>query len=330
MNVITNAHEAIRIADSVKGTTQTVVAVTKKKFKHWSFYILILSSIGGAIAVIVASVMSIYTLIVAGAVLCITNGLGAFLVRKLDHCDDLTSCVDVMATKIRELSLYVKDMKKVHDDLKGVRNGLEENLKEDIRVWEHGYSEVKKSTDEIEDLTNRLDVTTKKLKVMEELYSNLQNAVNNFSNHVVDLNENNKSIDQKVNKLANKVTNGQEILESLDDKNKKFDEHNEIYEKHNHANIAFLEKFQEELTKIFNLHSGAKEFSDTLERQGEALKKVSEDINVSLTKIEKMNQEENLGNEKIVSQTEELTVKLNQILDKMIQEREKSRKTRKL
>lgn len=324
MTVITNAQEAIRIANSIQGTTQSIVANTKKRFKHWSFYVLLLSSAGGAVAVVVASVMSIYTLIVAGVILCATNALGAFIVRKLDGCEDLAGCVDVMATKIRELALYVKEMQKVNEDLKGVRKDLNNNLKEDIRVWEHGYSEVKKSADQIQNLTNQLDITTKKLKITEELYANLQNAVNKFSNHVVDLNENNKSIDQKVSKLAGKVTDAQVILDSLNDKNANFDENNEIYEKHNNANIAFLERFEQELSKIFSLQTGAKEFRETLEKQGNALEKVSMDINSSLEKIEKLNNNEILGNQKIIDQTEELTNKLNSILEKIIKERDKS------
>ncbi len=299
MDVIKGAAEAVKIAGAVTGKSESEPLPNGRRYRHWSFYLLLSGAVMGAVAtvalIITTAVTSLFLLIPAiimAAALFVTDLIGAFYIRKFDRFKELGDYVQIMSDKIKELSGYVKNLEKINKELKGVRVDLEHNLEEDTKVWDEGVDKLKKERKEIEILSDKLEVSTKKLKKMEELYANLQNAVNLFSNKVVDLNENKNAIDGKVNELANKVTDAGKVLESFNNENEEFDENNVLYKELNNANVAFLQKFKEQLDKIFTMHYSAKELQETLERQGKALQKVSTEISASLDTISTLEAEE--------------------------------------
>ena len=81
--------------------------------------------------------------------------VGAFYIRRFDRFNELEDYVSVMSNKIVQMSHYIQDLKKINKELGDASEDFEDNLQEDIEVWEHGYNKVKKEAEEIEKLTQQ-------------------------------------------------------------------------------------------------------------------------------------------------------------------------------
>lgn len=321
MGVIASASKALKLANELTGEERASLETGKhqgRTFKHWSFYLLLGGSLVGVVATIAASILTMYPLIACGVVLFVSNAVGAYYIRKFDTFNELEDYVEEMSNKILDLTKIIKDLKKMNKEFKDTRKRLEIDIEKDAKIWTDGDKKVRKSAEEIKRLTKNLNVTTKKLKKMEELYTNLQNAVNVFSNHVVGINENNKDMSIKIDKLANNVTDAKAVIESFDCENDEFDEHNELYDNLNKANLAFLTKFQEELEKIYKIQYSAKELKESLEKQSAALQEVTSRIQKSIDKTDEYSKEEasiKKENRKMLKKTQKMAEALNRIVN---------------
>lgn len=320
-HVVTGAYEAVKLANRVTGKSDPesqIGNLNGRRVRHWSYYLLLGASMIGGAAAIAAAIVGITPIIISGAIVFVTNGIGAYYVRKFDTFKELEDYVEVMSEKINEMSQYITRLQKVNRDLRQTADDLDENLDETIEVWEHGYDNIKSEADEIKRLTARLEVTTKKLKVMEEMYCKLQDGLNSFSNEVINLTQNRKDIDDRVAEWANQVKGSQVVLESLNSKNEDFDEQNAIYDELNKANLAFLIELQTELKQFLQLHADAKDLTQTLEHQGDVLTRVSEQIAESLREIGELENEEKQVKEdgrKLLRKTEKLTKALTKLVE---------------
>jgi methyl-accepting chemotaxis protein len=319
VSVLTGAHEALKIAREVTGKnniSQQEGQLRGRRVKHWSYYLLLAGAVAGAIAGIIGAIISMTPLTVMGSILFVTNAVGAYYVRKFDTFNDLEDYVSVMSNSIKEMAGYIKKLKSINKELRGIGDDFEDNLEETTQVWEHGYDQIRKEAKEIEKLTKRLETTTKKLKKMEVLYSNLQDAVNIFSNNVGDLSQGANDIDDKVGQLANQVTDSKAVLEQMDEENEEFDENNELYEQLNRANIDFLDSFQKELQKIVNMHDDAIKLRDTFDEKEKSLRKIADTISTALKTIAELQKQEDKAkdkNSRLLEQADRLTEAMQQV-----------------
>lgn len=292
--VVTGAFEAVKLANKVTGSKDSdskIGDLKGRKVRHWSYYLLLTGAALGVAAIVAASILKIILLIVCGSILFVTNGIGAYYVRKFETFKELEDYVEVMTTKINELYDYLMQFKRVNRELKQTADELDENLDETVEVWEHGYNSIKSEAAEIDSLTTRLEITTKQLKKMEEMYQTLQKGLNNFSNEIVVMTENRKDINDKVSDLANQVTGAKDVLTSINSEKDKIEENNALYDQLNKKYLEFLEELQKELKAFLLLHADAQNLTQTLGKQGDALVKVNDQIADSLKKIEDMGAE---------------------------------------
>jgi chromosome segregation ATPase len=293
-SVLTMAHEAIKTANELTGkktASGQEVVHNGRRYKHWSFYLLTIGAAVGVVTLIVASILKIYPLIVCGALLFITNALGAYYVQKFDTLHDLEDYVEVMSEKIKDLSSNIKELKEVNKGLKETHDKLQTNLKETKVVWEDGAKGVKSEADKIGELTKRLETTQKKLASMQYLYENLQNAVKSFSGEVSSLGSTSTQFTENTKKFAGKVSDAKEVLKTFDKENEEFDENNVLFDKLNKANLEFLNSFKLELGKIAALRKEADGLKAALEEKGGKLFLATKELSEQLARQEKINKE---------------------------------------
>lgn len=292
LETLLGAKEAIRKVGEITGKKEEVGELKGRKVNHWSFYLLCSGAAVGGLAAVIAAVIGVYSVVVSGAILFVSNAVGAYYVRKFNTFTQLEDYIKILSKKIDEMEVYVKGLKKVYKGLKNLHGDFEDNLEDSEEIWKNGYEEIHKESEKISELNKKLALTTSKLKSMEKLYANLQDAVNLFSNEVIDLNMGAEKMENNLSEFANQVEGSKSILELFDEENEEFDENNEEYQKLNKANLLFLASFQKELKTVVGMQKSALELQEELDEKEVNIKKMSEEVALSIQTLEKLIKEQ--------------------------------------
>lgn len=314
---IVGAHEALNVANEVldKKADRKEAELGGRKYRHWSFYLLLLGATAGAITVIVASILTIYTLIAAGAILFVTNAIGAYYVRKFDQLRDLEDYVNILSDRVHQMAGQVKTLRQLKDELNGTAKVLDQNVKDTAKVWDKGAADVKKQAEELNKTRIKLEETEKRLRTYQGLYENLSKSVGAFSNNVANFNEGNKVFDAHIGKLTDEVAKHQEVVATLHAADVEMDKDLDVYKRLNEANMAFLTDFQQQLKKIGSFHDDAATLSKTIERRAQQVHEASIVVREALDKVIKLSKEEQTQN----AQFEKQIAIVNQFQEKIAQ-----------
>lgn len=305
-DIALGAHEALNTANEVLGNKldPKEVIVEGRKYRHWSFYFLLLGATAGAVATLVASILTIYTLIAAGVILFVTNSVGAYYIRKFDQLRDLEDYVNILSVRIHEMADQVKTLKGLKNELNDTANKLDQNVKDTVKVWNKGAADVKKQTDDLDKTRLKLEETEKRLRIYRDLYENLSKSVGAFSNNVADFNTSNKLFDNKISKLTDEVAKHQEVVNSLHRVDVEMDKNAEVYKNLNQANMAFLKSFQDQLIKISSYRHEAEALRETIEKRSKSVHEASIIVRDALERVIQLSKEEEKQNAQFEKQVE--------------------------
>lgn len=298
------AHEALNVANEVLGNKNDPreVNLGGRRYRHWSFYLLLLGATAGAVTIIVASILTIYTLIAAGVILFVTNAIGAYYVRKFDRFRELEDYVNILNSRIHEMADQVKTLKHVKDELNGTATALDNNVKETEKVWDKGAKDVRKQAEELEKTRVKLVETEKRLRTYQGLYENLSKSVGAFSNNVADFNAGNKVFDAHIEKLTDEVAKHREVVDSLHAADAEIDKDTDIYQRLNEANVAFLNDFQRQLAKIGSFHEDAKTIRADLDKRTQQVQAANMMVTKALERAVNLSKVDAAQNEQFANQ----------------------------
>ena len=217
------AKEAVKVIKRAIGDDKTEEEVSNyqgRNYKHWSYYLLVTGAIVGAATAIIAAIIGITTLIVAGAALFVCNAIGAYYIARFDTYNDLEDLADILTKKVRQLADHVLNFEKLNQREEELNDQHEEFIEDDkllndeliaIRrkfqeAMEGGHEQ---HLDELERLTQQNDKLCTKLAALEESHDSLETkyeqmleTFKNFTLNTRKFSNKNDAFIASVNKLA--------------------------------------------------------------------------------------------------------------------------------
>ncbi|MCB1112618.1 MAG: hypothetical protein KDK72_08195 [Chlamydiia bacterium] len=230
------AIEAIGVAREALGDDETEEEVSNyqgRNYKHWSYYLLVTGAIVGAATAIVAAIIGMTTLIVAGAALFVCNAVGAYYIARFDTYNDLEDYADILTKKVRQLADHVINFEKLNQREEELNDQHEELIEDDkllndeliaIRrkfqeAMEGGHEQ---HLDELERLTQQNDKLCTKLAALEESHDSLETkyeqmleTFKNFTLNTREFSNKNDAFIASVNKLGQVKKEMQSVVDRL-------------------------------------------------------------------------------------------------------------------
>lgn len=291
MSAIVSATDAIKLASSTIGENPDQPKPAAQG-RHWSFYVLATGSAIGLVCGVAALALKVYAVVVVGAVLFVTSGIGAYYVQKFALLTQLDDYVILLADKVKKLATTITDLRKTNDGLKKTAQDLSVDLKKANDAWKNGAASIESKAKELDETAKKLAEAQNKLEKMQGLYVNIQKAVATFSTNVGELAKSNISFNADLAKLADEIKVAFDVSTKLDSENKQFDANNEVYDRMNKMNLEFLQILEKDIGNIMKLKVDADKVVKPIEATSVALSNVSTQIEGSIHKIEDMESKE--------------------------------------
>ncbi|MCB1113052.1 MAG: hypothetical protein H7A37_09680 [Chlamydiales bacterium] len=217
------AKEAVKVIKRAIGDDKTEEEVSNyqgRNYKHWSYYLLVTGAIVGAATAIIAAIIGITTLIVAGAALFVCNAIGAYYIARFDTYNDLEDLADILTKKVRQLADHVLNFEKLNQREEELNDQHEEFIEDDKllndeliairrKFQEAMEEEHEQHLDELEKLAHENDKLCAKLAELEASHDSLETkyeqmleTFKNFTLNTRKFSNKNDAFIASVNKLA--------------------------------------------------------------------------------------------------------------------------------
>jgi chromosome segregation ATPase len=218
-SVLATAQEALRIGQEVNNGANTG-QINGKKVVHWSFYLLLSGTVAGGATAVAAYVMAMPLVALAGAALCLTNGVGAYYIKHLSNLWELEDYVISLSRKVHSFSSQISQLSQNNQRLKNSNQELEqieEQFKKIPKNWQEviidGERKVRRQVEDIAKLTAKLEETEAKLtKLGAQVTSELKQATVSMAQQAVELCRQNGVVGEQVKTLEKNIEVNQQTL----------------------------------------------------------------------------------------------------------------------
>lgn len=250
--LIGQAKSALVIGNELSKTLQVPEGDLKsRKVIPLSFFLLLGGAFVGGVVAVAALVLKQYAIIVSGVILCITNGIGAYEIKRLSLTKVIEDYIQLLAKKIALLYEWNKKANSLNNQL----GKSEKELSIDVENYKKATAEGEKK---IRDQALKIASLTEELKKIKEglisLYDPLKNAVNTFINTGNSFLEANKMEKGQFSELVQDITQLNSLNTALNKEEDVFKENlasiKKLYEKAANILSIFPEIFKELQKKI--------------------------------------------------------------------------------
>jgi len=278
---------------------------------NWIYRAFIAGSIVGAIAAVAGLALSFIAVGIVGILLCATNALAAFYVKKFRNLNTLDIYNKKLVEEIETLKSQAKVLKQTKEELAVERKRFEKVPEDWERVLQEGESKIKVQTDKLEKVSKDLNTANQRSQMLAKAISDLKKEIKKYLQATVELGEGKDYLEKGLGPLREHLSELTEEKDELTDLIMNFDEENDEFGEH-------IRKLAEQTDSLSKASEVMKEFNrvekevmENLKEENEKLKQTADQLTEESEKMKDLNQQK----KDLINTIEEKTAKLTELTE---------------